>query len=86
MYKFPVIAALLLYLVASTVSAKVVTLDFPIMEESPIQHLYFKELIEKALTDAGHIPRLKLVKLPQRKITALLKNGRCFIILDGSVE
>lgn len=66
----------LLFLILSLNShSQTVKLYLPIVEETPLQHLFFHELLKTAITEAGHTPELIVKKYPQKRIKKLIDNG-----------
>ncbi len=56
-----------------------VRLHIPVLEDSPKLHLYFHELLETALKEAGHVPVLISRKMPQLRIKKSLESGEISI-------
>lgn len=68
-------ALLLFFLLISGTYAETVDLKIPIVEDSPKQHLFFHELLNTALIEAGHTPNLIVEELPQSRIKHYLDLG-----------
>ncbi|KPA09620.1 conserved hypothetical protein, secreted [Candidatus Magnetomorum sp. HK-1] len=56
-----------------------IRLHVPILKDSPQLHLYFHELLEKAIKETGHTPKLIPYILPQLRIKDYLDNGKISI-------
>tara|TARA_R110001583_G_scaffold21088_1_gene80252 strand:- start:18080 stop:18895 length:816 start_codon:yes stop_codon:yes gene_type:complete len=68
----------LLFLVTSAHSDHL-TLYVPIMDDSPQQHLFFHDLLNRALKEAGHELTLVSKKLPQLRIKKYMDEGELSI-------
>lgn len=68
------ILSLYFLLISNAYSAEI-NLLIPIVQDTPKQHLFFHELIETALKDAGHKPRLVTQELPQSRIKHYMAFG-----------
>ena len=55
--------------------ADVITLHIPVLEDSPDLHLFFHELLEASLKEAGHTPKLIPLWLPQARIREYFDDG-----------
>lgn len=61
------------------VTADVITLNVPIVEDSPNLHLYFHELLVTAIREAGHEPVLTTRRMPQLRTKEELAQGNISI-------
>jgi hypothetical protein len=59
--------------------SETITLHIPIVEDSPELHLYFHELLQKAIQETGHHPRLITQSLPHSRVKRLLDFGEISI-------
>ena len=64
---------------STAAKAAVIELHVPVVEDSPKQHRFFHELLETALRDAGHTPKLTVSSIPQLRIKRFLKSGEVSI-------
>lgn len=71
--------SLFLSLLVSNADADVITLHVPILEDSPQHHIYYHELLETAIREAGHIPAFITRELPQLRIKDYLNQGKISI-------
>jgi hypothetical protein len=63
-----------LFLISSAYS-DLITLHVPIVDDSPQAHLFFHELLETAIQEDGHTPKLIISELPQLRIKHYLDHG-----------
>lgn len=68
-----------LFLLVSNASSDVITLHIPIIDDSPKQHAFYHELLETALKEDGHTPKLITPTLPQLRIKSYLDKGKISI-------
>ena len=70
-----IVPALFLGLFSEYAISDVITLHAPIVEENPEQHLFYHELLETAIKEVGHTPKLITTVLPQLRIKHYLDHG-----------
>jgi hypothetical protein len=68
-------ALLFLCLLCLRVNAEVIELHVPIVDDNKARHLFFHELLTKAIESIGHTPKLIVQKLPQSRIKEYLDSG-----------
>lgn len=57
----------------------VIELHVPFVTDTPKQNLYYHELLEKAVTEAGHTPKLIVKKMSQLRIKLYMDDGKISI-------
>lgn len=67
--------ALSFLFLTSTATSDVIKLHIPIVDDSPLLHLFFHELLNTAIKDLGHTPELIVTTLPQLRIKNQLEKG-----------
>ena len=70
-----IFTSLFLMLLLSEAHSETIQLHIPLISDSPKQHQYFHELLNIAIKDAGHIPKLISSELPQLRAKEYLKYG-----------
>lgn len=60
-------------------NADTIDLDIPIVDDSPLQHVYFHELLAESLRLIGHEANLIAHRLPQKRIKNMLDTGKISI-------
>ncbi|MGY5451260.1 hypothetical protein ACVFI8_10015 [Agarivorans sp. MS3-6] len=69
----------LLFLVSQSLYAATVELHLPVYSDD--SHIYYHELLEQALLDAGHQPQIILSSnLPQKRAESMLRNGQLSLV------
>jgi hypothetical protein len=71
--------ALTFPLLVSTAYSDVITLHIPIVDDSPHLHFFFHELLNTAIEEVGHTPKLISKKLPQLRIKNNMDQGKISI-------
>ncbi|MFT6986301.1 MAG: hypothetical protein ACJAT7_002133 [Psychromonas sp.] len=71
--------ALSLSLLVSTAHSDEITLHVPIIDDSPQLHFFFHELLNTAIKEVGHTPKLIPKKLPQLRIKKSMDQGKISI-------
>jgi hypothetical protein len=71
--------ALLFPLLVSTAYSDEITLHVPIVDESPQLHFFFHELLNTAIKEVGHTPKLISIKLPQLRVKNCMDQGKISI-------
>lgn len=69
------VPTLSLSLFSENALSDVITLHVPIVEESTQLHLFYHELLETAIKEIGHTPKLITTQLPQLRIKNYLDHG-----------
>ncbi|MCG8613222.1 MAG: hypothetical protein MI864_22150 [Pseudomonadales bacterium] len=73
-------AVLLFPLLVSNAYTNEIRLHIPTLSEDPQHHVFFHNLLEQAITEAGYTPKLIIADdLPQRRIVKYLEVGRLSI-------
>lgn len=70
-----IVPTLSLSLFSENALSDLITLHVPIVEESTEQHLFYHELLETAIKEIGHTPKLVAAPLPQLRIKNYLDHG-----------
>lgn len=64
-----------LSLLVSSAHSDEIRLHIPILQDSPRQHIFYHELLETAIKEAGHTPKLIVQELPQLRAKYYLETG-----------
>ena len=70
-----IVPMLSLSLFSENAVSDVITLHVPVVEESTQQHLFYHELLETAIKEIGHTPKLITTILPQLRVKNYLDHG-----------